>query len=189
MSRLKVGCIRVTHPCATLINRYCYPMNPVQLACIKPAASVHPEPGSNSPLLESFYNISSLIPSYSSGFVSQLLQSSQFHSVSLARLLLLLHYLQRTLFSFIFYYLVSLFPCFVFGSAKVQIFSLCASFFESFFQFFFPSASLFFFPLTTLVRSDLRLPVQGCKDMNFSCTSKLILIFFLLTLTPSPSLP
>ena len=29
-------------------------MNPVQLACIRPAASVHPEPGSNSPLLESF---------------------------------------------------------------------------------------------------------------------------------------
>ena len=60
MSRLKVGCIRVTHPCATLIKiPYCYFfLNPVQLACIRPAASVHPEPGSNSPLLESFKNIS-----------------------------------------------------------------------------------------------------------------------------------
>jgi hypothetical protein len=38
--------VRVTHPCAT--KAYCY--TSVRLACIKPAASVHPEPGSNSPL-------------------------------------------------------------------------------------------------------------------------------------------
>ena len=42
-----VGCIRVTHPCATLMSRRTFT---VRLACIRPAASVHPEPGSNSSL-------------------------------------------------------------------------------------------------------------------------------------------
>ena len=42
-----VGCIRVTHPCATLVSRRTFT---VRLACIRPAASVHPEPGSNSSL-------------------------------------------------------------------------------------------------------------------------------------------
>src|SRR5690606_12059935 len=46
--QLKVGCIRVTHPCATL--KVPEGTSTVRLACIKPAASVHPEPGSNSPL-------------------------------------------------------------------------------------------------------------------------------------------
>ena len=39
---------RVTHQCATLINDSKLPSNPVQLACVKPAASVRSEPGSNS---------------------------------------------------------------------------------------------------------------------------------------------
>ena len=43
-----VGCIRVAHPCATLRAPERAP--PVRLACIRPAASVHPEPGSNSSL-------------------------------------------------------------------------------------------------------------------------------------------
>ena len=43
-----VGCIRVAHPCATL--RAPEGTLPVRLACIRPAASVHPEPGSNSSL-------------------------------------------------------------------------------------------------------------------------------------------
>ena len=43
-----VGCIRVAHPCATL--RSPEGPHPVRLACIRPAASVHPEPGSNSSL-------------------------------------------------------------------------------------------------------------------------------------------
>ena len=43
-----VGCIRVAHPCATL--RAPEGARPVRLACIRPAASVHPEPGSNSSL-------------------------------------------------------------------------------------------------------------------------------------------
>ena len=44
----RVGCIRVTHPSATLKDPEGPP--PVRLACIRPAASVHPEPGSNSSL-------------------------------------------------------------------------------------------------------------------------------------------
>ena len=39
---------RVTHQCATLITWCKHHTNPVQLACVKPAASVRSEPGSNS---------------------------------------------------------------------------------------------------------------------------------------------
>ena len=42
------GCIRVTHPCAGR-QRSKLPVTP-RLACVRPVASVHPEPGSNSPL-------------------------------------------------------------------------------------------------------------------------------------------
>jgi hypothetical protein len=31
-------------------------LNPVRLACIRPAASVHPEPGSNSPLYNALFD-------------------------------------------------------------------------------------------------------------------------------------
>ena len=44
--QFKVDSVRVTHPCATRSIA-----ETVRLACIRPAASVHPEPGSNS----SFY--------------------------------------------------------------------------------------------------------------------------------------
>ena len=50
------GCIRVTHPSATLIPRRGFT---VRLACIRPAASVHPEPGSNSSLYYCFSRFSS----------------------------------------------------------------------------------------------------------------------------------
>ena len=36
---------------------YCYIPAAPRLACVKPVASVHPEPGSNSPLLLYFYHI------------------------------------------------------------------------------------------------------------------------------------
>ena len=52
---LKVGYVRVTHPCAT--NSYSEKHKPVRLACIRPAASVHPEPGSNSPLYDLYNHI------------------------------------------------------------------------------------------------------------------------------------
>ena len=42
---LKVGFVRVTHPFAALGSENLT----ARLACIKPPASVHPEPGSNSP--------------------------------------------------------------------------------------------------------------------------------------------
>ncbi len=42
---IEVDCVRVTHPCATRVSRR---KRTVRLACIRPAASVHPEPGSNS---------------------------------------------------------------------------------------------------------------------------------------------
>ena len=36
---------------------YCYIPAAPRLACVKPVASVHPEPGSNSPLLLYFYHL------------------------------------------------------------------------------------------------------------------------------------
>ena len=57
-----VGCIRVAHPCATLMSPE--GDNPVRLACIRPAASVHPEPGSNS----SLYYCLSILFSLNLGF-------------------------------------------------------------------------------------------------------------------------
>ena len=42
------GRSRITHPFATLTTKQSL-MDPVRLACVKHAASVHPEPGSNSP--------------------------------------------------------------------------------------------------------------------------------------------
>ena len=48
---LKVGFPRVTHPCATRHHSYCYKYVTVRLACVKPAASVRSEPGSNSHVL------------------------------------------------------------------------------------------------------------------------------------------
>ena len=43
--QLWVRCVRVTHPCATK-----HIATPARLACVKPAASVRSEPGSNSPV-------------------------------------------------------------------------------------------------------------------------------------------
>ena len=50
----KAGCSRVTHPSATKLNSKL--LNSVRLACVKRAASVRPEPGSNS-LLNSIYQL------------------------------------------------------------------------------------------------------------------------------------
>ena len=52
---LQVDCIRVTHPCAGRRQRYCYLFAAPRLACVRPVASVHPEPGSNSSLYSFFF--------------------------------------------------------------------------------------------------------------------------------------
>ena len=44
----RAGYPRVTHPSATKFRITRFHLNSVRLACIKHAASVHPEPGSNS---------------------------------------------------------------------------------------------------------------------------------------------
>ena len=62
---MRAGCSRVTHPCAGRRHRYCYPRAAPRLACVRPAASVHPEPGSNSSLYISYFsklNPRTLIP-------------------------------------------------------------------------------------------------------------------------------
>ena len=50
-----MDCIRVTHPCAGRRQRYCYLPAAPRLACVRPVASVHPEPGSNSSLYYLFF--------------------------------------------------------------------------------------------------------------------------------------
>ena len=52
------GCIRVTHPCAGRRQKCCHSLAAPRLACVKPVASVHPEPGSNSPLFILFFYFS-----------------------------------------------------------------------------------------------------------------------------------
>ena len=53
---MRAGCSRVTHPCAGRRQKYCYPRAAPRLACVRPAASVHPEPGSNSSLYISYFS-------------------------------------------------------------------------------------------------------------------------------------
>ena len=48
------GRIRVTHPCAGRHQRHCCLHAAPRLACVRPVASVHPEPGSNSSLYKFF---------------------------------------------------------------------------------------------------------------------------------------
>ena len=63
---LRACCSRVTHPCAGRRQKYCYSLAAPRLACVKPAASVHPEPGSNSSLYIFFLYSSSTILTSSS---------------------------------------------------------------------------------------------------------------------------
>ena len=122
----RVGCIRVTHPSATLL-----PFGlTVRLACIRPAASVHPEPGSNSslyisisffsfPVLGSIFGINFSLFPYLSDFLAHLLKEL-FHfrlpltlffpipSPSLANAKLHLFSFSTTLFLTFFYLFLSL---------------------------------------------------------------------------------
>ena len=63
---LRACCSRVTHPCAGRRQKYCYSLAAPRLACVKPAASVHPEPGSNSSLYIFYLYSSSTILTSSS---------------------------------------------------------------------------------------------------------------------------
>ena len=46
---IKRSYLCITHPFATKSILYCYKIDSVRLACLRHTASVHPEPGSNSP--------------------------------------------------------------------------------------------------------------------------------------------
>ena len=73
---LRACCSRVTHPCAGRRQKYCYSLAAPRLACVKPAASVHPEPGSNSSLYIFFlYSSSTILTSY---FLKRNLRSNVF---------------------------------------------------------------------------------------------------------------
>ena len=51
------GRIRVTHPCAGRHQDRCRSHAAPRLACVKPVASVHPEPGSNSSLYKVSFSL------------------------------------------------------------------------------------------------------------------------------------
>ena len=88
---LRACCSRVTHPCAGRRQKYCYSLAAPRLACVKPAASVHPEPGSNSSLYIFYLYSSSTI--LTSSFLKRNLRSNVFRvalyiSYSLSSMLL-----------------------------------------------------------------------------------------------------
>ena len=134
----RVGCIRVTHPSATLL-----PFGlTVRLACIRPAASVHPEPGSNSslyisisffsfPVLGSIFGINFSLFPYLSDFLAHLLKE------------LFRFRLPLTLFFPI--------PSPSLANAKLHLFSFSTTLFLTFFYLFFiPIDSHYFIPYSTL---------------------------------------
>ena len=71
-----MGCIRVTHPCAGRRQMYCYIPAAPRLACVKPVASVHPEPGSNSPLFLLSFQIFTILICLSSKYQNLAAQKS-----------------------------------------------------------------------------------------------------------------
>ena len=120
-----VGCIRVAHPCATL--RAPEGAHPVRLACIRPAASVHPEPGSNSSLyycLSCLYSESRVPPRCSLGVPSKRFLPSR--RITRRRYLVLASDFQRTCASVSPLSDPSSVPK---AGAKVQLFILRATFY------------------------------------------------------------
>ena len=139
----RVGYIRVTHPSATLL-----PFGlTVRLACIRPAASVHPEPGSNSslyisisffsfPVLGSIFGINfSLFPYLSDSLPLRLFGSSSQRTFSL----------QTSSHSLLSY------PLSVFSEYKITpFFFLYNTFFDFFLFIFIPIDYHYFIPYSTL---------------------------------------
>ena len=132
----RVGYIRVTHPSATLL-----PFGlTVRLACIRPAASVHPEPGSNSslyisisffsfPVLGSIFGINFSLFPYLSDFLAHLL---------------------KELFQTSSHSLLS-YPLSVFSECKITpFFFLYNTFFDFFLFIFIPIDYHYFIPYSTL---------------------------------------
>ena len=124
---LRACCSRVTHPCAGRRQKYCYSLAAPRLACVKPAASVHPEPGSNSSLYI-FYLYSS----------STILTSSSLKGIY-ALMYFVLPYTSHTFFQVcclslsLFQSTVVRFPN---GIAKVLLFSFPPNFSGTFFHRF-----------------------------------------------------
>ena len=113
---MRAGCSRVTHPCAGRRRMYCYIPAAPRLACVRPAASVHPEPGSNSSLyilnpstLDSIKRINAL--SYCFGTLLVL------KSFSIFKQLDLFHFFPKR-------------------AAKIRTFFISPNFFTFFFNFF-----------------------------------------------------
>ena len=78
MGRLHTRYAPVRHSSATIASTVT-----VRLACIKPAASVHPEPGSNSPFYLMFLNFRSLVcPDFIACVLKKIFESfaTSFHS-------------------------------------------------------------------------------------------------------------
>ena len=124
---LRACCSRVTHPCAGRRQKYCYSLAAPRLACVKPAASVHPEPGSNSSLYI-FYLYSS----------STILTSSSLKGIY-ALMYFVLPYTSHTFFQVcclslsLFQSTVVRFPN---GIAKVRLFSFIPNPNQKFLHFF-----------------------------------------------------
>ena len=119
MGRLHTRYAPVRHSSATIASTVT-----VRLACIKPAASVHPEPGSNSPFYLMFLNFRSLV---CPDFIACVLKKN------LRVICYIIPFFQRT----------SRFPfnhCFSLKrAAKIHPFPLRSANFLSFFLLFFPS--------------------------------------------------
>ena len=134
----RVGCIRVTHPSATLL-----PFGlTVRLACIRPAASVHPEPGSNSSLYISisFFSFPVLGSIFGINFFSLSLPLRLFGSSSQRTFSL-----QTSSPSLLSY------PLSVFSECKITpFFFLYNTFFDFFYLFFIPIDYHYFIPYSTL---------------------------------------
>ena len=124
---LRACCSRVTHPCAGRRQKYCYSLAAPRLACVKPAASVHPEPGSNSSLYIFYFVFFKYYPDLF--FLKRNLRSNVFRVA-----LYISYFLQVCCLSLsLFQSTVVRFPN---GIAKVRLFSFIPNPNQKFLHFF-----------------------------------------------------
>ena len=138
----KAGCSRVTHPSATKLPLSKLSSNSVRLECVMHAASVHPEPGSNSRIIVS-HHISVLI--------SLLSKCADLFSLVCGVFLLLIGFLRNCRVCSYYYsvlvlysFVLALYHCSVFKDRSPTaladsfcIISLLPYFVNTFFEFFF----------------------------------------------------